>query len=132
MTNKLGAIRAENVRKIMQEKQLERAELFKTTGVSLSTIGNCFGEVMKSAPSNKTIGRILKAFRLPDGALDKPEFDPATAATEPLMFAVEAALPAIIPQTKITIQIGKTTIDTEVDEEIATRILKLVVLGDSV
>ena len=134
-TNKLGQIRATNVKAIMKEKRILRADLFRFTGVSISTIGNCFGDAMKTAPSAKTVNRILRSFQLEDGALDKADFDPATASDDPIIFEaeekpVEEALPVIIRQTKITIQIGKTTIDTEVDEVLAARILKLVVLGE--
>ena len=131
MTNRLGLVRSRNVRKIMAEQQMTRAELKKLTGISTSTIGNCFGEVMNHAPSQKTIMRIAATFGLEEGALDSKDFDPLTAADNPAMLDTEGAtIPAIIVQVAISIQIGKTRITTEVDEALAARILKLIVLGE--
>lgn len=131
MTNRLGEVRSKNVRRLMIAKDMTRAELKKLTGISTSTIGNCFGEVMNHAPSIKTISRIIRTFGLEEGALDHKNFDPASATDEALPLDDEGeTIPAVIVQVKITIQIGKTTINTEVDEAIAERILRLVVLGD--
>lgn len=133
MTNRLGQIRADNVKCLIVDRNLTRPDFYAITKVSLSTIGNCFGDIMKSAPSEKTIRRITTAFEVAPDAFDKPDFDTATAAHPPIpvkeLEKLEA-LPVVIEQTKILIQIGKTTIETEVDTEQAARILKLVVLGE--
>ena len=129
--NILAEIRAANVRKIMAARELTAKDMHELTGASVSTMHNCFGEDPRSSPSPKTIERMTEAFGLAPDALDKADFNPSVVVLKVAPKAKIDQLPVVIPQTQIIIQIGKTTITTEVDESLAEKILRLVVLGDN-
>ena len=139
MTNKLGVLRRTNVLRLYEHHKdafTSMIEMGKLTDLSRSTMQNCFGAKMVTAPSNRTMEKICRMFQIPEGKIDRADFDPGTdsnyvAAPVPNAKKLPMA-PVIVPQTQIRLQIGKTSIDTTVDAEIAQRVLKLIVLGDDI
>ena len=139
MTNKLALVQRENVIRLMKFHDLKPTELGRLTGLSGQTMQNNFGgKTMKGAPSIKTMTKIAKAFDLDLSLLDKANSSILNARKQ---LRKEDTLPTpkpkvqepvVVPQTRIQLQIGKTSIDTTVDAETAQRVLKLIVLGDDI
>ena len=129
MTNKLGVMRFDNVRKILARGLFTKKEFSDITEVSVSTLSSGFGATYKTAPSDKTMGRIEAAFGLSPGTMDKPDFSAQGLEAVPREPEKES-LPEVIKMTEITIQIGRTTIRTEVTEEKAESILRLVIFDE--
>ena len=139
MTNKLALVQRENVQRLLKFHDMKPTDLANLTDLSRQTLQNNFGgKKMKGSPSIKTMTKIALVFDLDVSLLDKPNSSilntPKPLVKEPALTTLDDKIlpPVIVPQTHIQLQIGKTSIDTTVDAEIAQRVLKLIVLGDDI
>ena len=145
MDNLLAKIQRKNVSDLNEHLELSIADFAQYTGISSASLRNTFfGSNIRTDPSKKTMDRIYEAFpTLPEGVLDRENgFDKEVTSLhmddrlkdvpppKAKPRAKPAVVPAVITQVEIDIKIGKTTIHTEVPENIAKEILALVVLGE--
>ena len=128
MTNRLAAIQKYNVNALMKTHNLTNKDMTAKTGISASTMSNCFGKNANTAASDKTMDKIYAHFtELPQGSLDVADgIDDLPSITPDPQKSSE--LPVVIPdEILVEMRVGKTNIQSHVPRDIAVAILAMLI-----
>lgn len=138
MVNRLAGLQRDNIKALFQRHELSMVAVAKLTGLSSATVRNTFGKTVVTAPSKKTLAAIYRLF---DGltvdcldvynsvekietTLNVPDDEPEEEIKE------EEVLPVRIKMKSIRLQIDRTVIESEVSEELAKKLVDLLIYGE--
>lgn len=130
MENKLAVIQRENVAMLLICCELTSGQFAAKAGLSNSTYHSCFGKNPHTAPSKKSLEKVYQVFALEPDVLNKPGGITAKSKIE------RAVKPGIFDSapgsdnTPVNIQIGSTTIHSEIPASRVKALLAYIILGE--